>query len=64
MSYFRTGDPLTDFSRLDQEQAKWLETLPVCEICDEPVQDEYYYEIWGDVICPKCMDHFKKRNDL
>ena len=63
MSYFRSGDPLDDFDRLDREYTKWLEGCPVCDICDKHIQDEHYYLIFGDVICPDCLDHFKKRND-
>ena len=43
MSCFRCGDPLDDFDRLDREQAKWLESLPVCERCGKPIQDEHLY---------------------
>ena len=29
----------------DAAQAKELEKLPVCDSCDEPIQDGDYYEI-------------------
>jgi formylmethanofuran dehydrogenase subunit E len=57
------GDPLDDFNRRDAEYAEWLKTLPKCDICGEPIQDEYYYEINGDKICPECLEDFKKYND-
>lgn len=60
MSYFRNGDPLDDFARLDREQARWLEQLPVCDVCGEPIQDDHYYQICGENICPDCLEHFKK----
>ena len=63
MSYFRDGDPLDDFNRLDREQAEWERTLPVCDICDHPIQDDHYYQIGGENICPDCLEYFKKRND-
>lgn len=59
MSYFRNGDPLDDFARLDREQARWLEQLPVCDICDNHIQEDYY-QINGENICPDCLEHFKK----
>ena len=63
MSYFRKGDPLDDFARHDREQAQWLEKLPKCSFCGEPIQDEHYYEINGDNVCPGCLDNeFRKEN--
>ena len=61
MSYFRSGDPEDDFDRLDREQAKWLESLPKCGICGEPIQDDHYYQINSDNVCPQCLEyHFRK----
>lgn len=61
MSYFRYGDPMDDFDRLDREQAKWLESLPVCEICGQPIQDDHLYLINDEFVCPACLDReFKK----
>lgn len=64
MSYFRCGDPLADFARHDREQAEWLETLPVCDICGEPIQDEKYFQKDGENICLDCLEGFMKRNDF
>lgn len=65
MGYFRTDDPLTDFARHDREQAKRLAELPVCDICDNPIQDEHYYLINGDNICPECLENeFRKDVDI
>jgi hypothetical protein len=52
---FRTDDPLADFHRQDAEQQRWLERLPVCCECDNPIQDEEYFEINDECICPGCM---------
>lgn len=40
----------------DAEQARELERLPVCADCGEPVQEDYYYEINDEVICPDCLE--------
>lgn len=65
MSYFRSGDPLDDFHRLDRERAEFEAKLPKCDICGQPIQDDQYYQINGDNICPECLDnHFRKENDL
>lgn len=39
----------------DREQAKWLEKLPVCEVCGHPIQDEYLYLINDEFICEECL---------
>ena len=51
-----TGDPLADFDRWDAEQQRKMDKLPVCADCGEPVQDDYYYLINDEVICPNCLD--------
>ena len=63
MSYFRNGDPESDFNSVDRGYTKWLEGLPVCDICDQPIQDERYFQKDGENICQQCLEHFMKRND-
>ena len=64
MSYFRTGDPLEDFNRRDREQSEYLESLPVCERCCKPIQDEHLYLINDEFVCQECLDRdFRKRVD-
>lgn len=59
-----TDDPLSDFDRYDRQQEELLNSLPVCDCCGEPIQDEYCYEINGDLICADCLDmHFRKAVD-
>lgn len=65
MSCFRCGDPLDDFNRLDREQAKCVELLPVCYVCGQPIQDDHYYEIESKNFCPDCLDDcFRKEVDI
>lgn len=52
---FYTDDPIADFRRHNAEQQKMLDRLPRCSECDEPIQDEFCYEINGELICDKCM---------
>ena len=62
---FYTNDPLNDFRRHDAEQQNELDRLPKCDICDRPIQDDHYYQINGDNVCPECLDnHFRKDVDL
>ena len=62
--FFRSGDPLGDFDRLDREYTKWLEGLPVCDVCGEPIQDEKYFQKDGENICLHCLEHFMKQNNI
>lgn len=64
MSYFRHGDPLDDFDRHDREQAAWLKSRPVCEICGKHIQDEHLYLINDEFVCEKCLNRdFRKWTD-
>lgn len=59
-----TDDPLSDFDRYDRQQEEWLNSLPVCDCCGEPIQDDFCYGINGDLICEDCLDmHFRKAVD-
>lgn len=59
-----TNNPLADFLNHDREQEAQLQKMPVCEYCDEHIQDEYCYYINGEFICPGCMNgYFKKNTD-
>ena len=59
-----SDDPLMDFDRYDREQEKRLAELPVCDYCREPIQDDHYYLINGDNVCPECLEiEFRKEVD-
>ena len=51
-----TDNPLADFLRRDAEQTEWLDTLPVCAECGDPIQDEECFEFDFGLICPKCLN--------
>lgn len=41
---------------------KMLARLPKCCRCNEPIQDEYGYDVDGDWFCEDCMKReFRKR---
>lgn len=62
---FLTDDPLMDFERHDREQTKRLESLPKCDICCNPIQDDHYYQINGDNVCLECLENeFRKDVDF
>lgn len=58
--FYQTNDPLADFDRWDAEQTAKLEKLPECTECDEPIQDDCYYEINGECVCPECLENNHK----
>ena len=62
MSYFRSDDPVADFYCHDHEQAKRLAELPVCDCCGHPIQDDHYYLINGDNICPDCLENYYRKD--
>jgi len=44
------------------EKERELERLPRCSECDEPIQDEYCYEVNGEYICERCMDENHRKS--
>lgn len=61
---YPTDDPIADFYRHDHEQQKRLKELPVCCYCDDPIEDDFCYEINGEYYCEDCLDmHFRKAVD-
>ena len=59
-----TDDPVADAERYDAEQQAKLERLPVCDYCDKHIQDDYYYEIYNEILCEDCLNkHFRKSVD-
>lgn len=58
---YYTNDPVADAERYIAEQDRQLERLPVCDCCNEPIQDEHYYEIGDEIFCKDCLDdEFRK----
>lgn len=51
-----TDNPLADFASWNAEQTAELERLPECADCGEQVQDDHYYLINDEVICPNCLE--------
>lgn len=48
----------------DAKQERWLAELPVCDVCDNPIQDEHLYLINDEFICPECLERdFRKDTD-
>lgn len=54
-----TDDPVADAAAYSEEQDRALARRPVCADCGEHIQDDYYYEIAGRKICPKCIEDYR-----
>lgn len=52
---YYTDDPIADFDRYEAEREAQLDRLPKCDICGEPIQDDYLYDINGDIFCEECL---------
>ena len=45
-----------------EEETEWkLSMCPVCDYCEDPIQEDFYYEINGEVICEHCLDLLFKK---
>lgn len=42
---------------MEREEEQSMARLPVCSYCGHPVQEDYYYRINDELICPDCMEH-------
>ncbi len=56
----RTDNPFRDFWLKDMRDSEWLDSRPVCDQCEEPIQDDYYWLINGEKFCERCLDWHKK----
>lgn len=52
---YLSDNPIADFDRYDAERQREEDRLPVCEICGEPIQDDYLYDLEGTLVCEECL---------
>lgn len=57
MSVYDVSD-LYDSYELEKEKRweRWVEGLPTCAICGDPITDDFCYLVDGDYICEECME--------
>jgi Ca2+/Na+ antiporter len=53
------GEDMDNYERWERHndaQERMLEQCPKCELCEEPIQDEYAYRIDDELICRECLE--------
>lgn len=45
----------------DAEQCKLSDPLPVCDFCNNEIQDDHYYDICDEIVCEECLDRYFKK---
>ena len=61
MEYIR--DALDEFNEHEAENEKWLNSLPTCCECGEPIQQDTAVEIEGDWYCDSCLKAHRRSID-
>ena len=64
MSIHISADPYADFDSWDAEQQRALDALPHCDMCGEPIQDEYYYDFGNEIMCDECLNEYRRMNNF
>lgn len=58
----------SDYSEEDLYQTKlykeWLASRPICDYCDEPIEEDYAYEFDDQLICETCLLEYMRDNHL
>ena len=57
-------DPEREFDIRDAEEARWLRSRPVCDICGEPIQEDHYYDLNSEIVCDDCLDSYLKKCEV
>ena len=47
-------DNYDQFLAKERREKKWLDSLPKCDRCHKPIQDEHYFYVYGETYCEKC----------
>lgn len=55
MEYY-TDNPVADYNRYAADQERELQKLPKCSHCGEPIQDDFCWEIDGEIYHQDCAE--------
>ena len=50
-----------DLQKREREQEAWLNSRPVCDVCGEPIQDEYFYKPEDEIMCESCFRDYVRK---
>lgn len=53
-----TDNPIADALEHEKEVQDWLDRLPHCAFCHQPIQDEKYYVIEGANLHKDCLEEY------
>lgn len=51
-----------DHDMHEMEKERRLMRCPICDRCDEPIQDDYKYVIYGEQMCERCFREYVWNN--
>ncbi len=55
---------LKELDRYEARQTSALARCPKCDCCGERIQDDYLFDIDGDLYCEECLvDQFRRSTD-
>ena len=57
MNYY-SDDPVRDAERYADRQEEQLSHLPICEVCQEPIQDEMAFNFGNEWVHRECIEGY------
>ena len=51
-----SNNPIADYDRYCARQEAQLQQCPKCSYCEEPIQDDFLYEINDELFCESCLN--------
>ncbi len=58
----RVPDNYDAYRQHEAEREKWLKSRPICVYCEEPIQDDFLYEVNGELYCEECMQKWFRQS--
>ena len=55
-----TDNPVRDAAAHDAECERWLMRRPVCDKCGNHIQDDHFFRLDREIVCPDCIDDWLK----
>ena len=60
---FRSDSLSRDIDNFLEAEARALAKLPRCSECDNPIQDDFCYEINGELMCEECLKEYRRSTE-